>query len=140
MANARTSAYQRIGQAHCVDCGIGISRNASRPSERCKRCAGLHRATTVRDATLLCVTCKQWLRDKDFPCNRNKNGARRGRHKQCRACSTIARRQHREREKVPCANGCGRLVSGPLAQEAERRRGHPATGMCRSCALKTKHP
>lgn len=45
--------------------------------------------------SLRCVTCREWKPDASFPLNRATNIVRRGRHKQCRACHTIAKRLYR---------------------------------------------
>ena len=122
-AAAITSEYQRGGT--CIDCGKQCSRNYSvHTPRRCHSCAARALVTAVRDDGLLCFRCKEWKWDTEFPYSRAKrNEVRRGRHSFCRGCQTIARREYRNRNKVPCSNGCGELV---LA-EGER------TGLCRRC-------
>jgi hypothetical protein len=91
-AAQRARAFLAIGTAHCIDCGAPITRYR----KRCIACAHLQLATTVREGELLCVDCKQWKPDEEFPRNAQLK-ARRGRHRQCRACNTIARREYRHR-------------------------------------------
>lgn len=123
-------------RGRCDDCGgpmNGLSRY--RGSTRCKTCAAIARATSVRPDSLQCVMCREWKPDDQFPRNRAESLARRGRHSTCRACATIARREYRNRNKVPCAGGCGNLVLAPNEQKAyARARGSRVTGKCRSCA------
>lgn len=102
-----------VGQGICDDCGGPMSAASRRHgSTRCMPCAARARATTVRAGELRCNRCREWKIDENFPMNRSKRGARRGRHQQCRACSTILRREYRERHKVPCI-GCGKPVLPP---------------------------
>lgn len=135
----REAAYKRRWEAtgRCDDCGGPMnqaSRSPARGSRRCVSCASTLRRTSVTADMLQCVTCREWKPDADFPLNRGLP-ARRDRHRQCRACCTAARRDYRNRHKVPCATGCGRLVLAPNEQEASaRQKGSTATGMCRSCA------
>jgi len=128
-ARLRAASYEYQRGGSCIDCGASISRNASRPALRCRQCANLAQSTTVADKTLRCCTCGEWKPDNDYCYTRGgSTKVRRGRHKECRSCQTIARRNYRGRHKVPCANGCGSLVLAPN----EQREG--SKGLCRSCA------
>lgn len=123
---ARHGEWQRGGT--CVDCGSPCSRNRSRRHERCHACASLARATSVRPNELRCRTCHEWKPDEGFPGGERPNGARRGRHGQCRSCLTEAKRAWRERNKVPCSHGCGAMVDG-------KNRSNPhKPPECKSCA------
>ena len=53
--------------------------------------------SSAAPGSLRCVTCQEWKNDDDFPRNRATNIVRRGRHKQCRACNTVAKRSYRAR-------------------------------------------
>lgn len=133
-----TRKWQRGGV--CEDCGTQISRNATNPAKRCVRCAGLAAAVNVRESELRCVTCREWKPDDMFPRSRAGAVSHRGRHDQCRACQTVARREYRNRNKVPCANGCGTLVSAPNEQQAVAKyTGRTPTGMCKACANATRY-
>lgn len=115
----------------CVDCGTAISLNYSRRAQRCSECYAYAQTVNVRDKELRCTTCRKWKPDEEFPRNRSAGFTRRGRHKECRACNTIRRREYRNRNKVPCANpDCDNLV---LAPNELRRNGKEPTGLCRSC-------
>lgn len=111
--------YQKSGR--CIDCGGPCSRNPSYGEHRCVSCAGILRRTSVRPTELRCFGCKEWKPDRAFPRSRSEKH-RRGRHGFCTPCGTAARRAWRERNKRPCANGCGNLVGDDAA-----------TGLCRSC-------
>lgn len=127
-----------IGAGHCDDCG-GPTHQGSRyrGSTRCRDCASIALATSVRENELMCFACREWKPDEDFPLNRGDSKARRYRHSYCRPCQTISRREYRNRNKVPCADGCGTLVLAPNEQRASARsHGTTATGCCRSCANK----
>jgi hypothetical protein len=127
--HAYVSEWQRQGV--CVDCGGQCSRKFA----RCVACASALRATTVGDGVLRCVNCREWKPDDEFPMGQNRTALRRGRHNNCRACQTVLRRAYRDRNKVPCANGCGTMVLAPNEQAASaRKKGSVATGMCRKCA------
>jgi hypothetical protein len=91
----RSKKYSAIGTNSCEDCGAPITRYAT----VCQTCRGLRDAITVREDTLQCVSCKEWKPDEEFPRNRELKGARRGRHRQCRPCSTKARRDYRRRNR-----------------------------------------
>jgi hypothetical protein len=132
------AAYSRTlkGAGRCDDCG-GPTHAGSRyrGSTRCRDCASLALATSVRENELMCFGCKEWKPDEEFPLNKADSKARRWRHSFCRGCQTIARREYRNRNKVPCADGCGTLVLAPNEQAASARsHGATATGCCRSCA------
>lgn len=92
----------------CQDCGEkGISRYAP----RCKNCSSHLRITSVRAGTLSCSTCQLWLPDTDFGLSTNFSH-RRNRRPICRKCESAKRRAYRERNKVLCQGGCGKLVEG----------------------------
>lgn len=128
---------QRMAEAHerfrlsgrCDVCGGQMSGHSrSTGSRRCRRCAALAQATSVRNTMLLCMTCRVWKPDEDFPRNRAERIARRGRHTQCRACATVSRREYRNRSKQPCVD-CG----APALPPSEKGlRGWEAP-RCRSC-------
>lgn len=81
----------------CVDCGEYCSKPIEGHEPRCIRCATAHYlATSVRADTLRCTTCRAWKPDTDFSPH-TKRYARRGRHLQCRACNTAAKRAWRAR-------------------------------------------
>ncbi len=88
--------WQKTGV--CDNCGGPMNRS-SRSSGRslvCPTCAATARRTTIRETTLLCVGCREWKPDDDFPRNRVE-ASRRGRHTSCRACQTVQRRERRHR-------------------------------------------
>lgn len=138
IANERANAWQRRGV--CIDCGGQCTRTAGTPAHRCKTCAALAKATSVREDELQCMKCREWKPDAGFPSNRAESGVRRGRHDQCRPCLTEAKREWRERTRVPCSYGCGRLVEG----KNRRTPGKPpacfycATSHRRVAALRTR--
>lgn len=123
------AAWQRSGE--CPDCGAQTTRRGKDTSSRCIPCAVKRVTTSVRDTTLRCQTCREWKPDEAFP--RGNRAARRNRHQQCRSCLTEAKRQWRERNKVPCSHGCGTLV------DAKNRRTPDKPPECRPCALKRIH-
>ena len=87
-ADARSAAYRWP----CIDCGAPTrSRN-----RRCVPCAFKLLATSAREDELLCMNCKTWKPDDDFPHNRTEKIGRRGRHGECRACQTVSRRRRRQ--------------------------------------------
>jgi len=122
---ARTSSWQKGGI--CPECGGPCSRNRSVSAHRCMACAAKARITTVRATELYCGDCKSWLPDNSFPRNRSETH-RRGRHDVCRSCTTIRKRDYRERHKVPCSHGCGRMV------ESKGRRYPDRPPECHPCA------
>ncbi len=89
---ARSAEWMRGGT--CPDCGVQTSRTSRADSHRCQACAAMALATSVRETTLRCQTCREWKPDDSFPRHKGKI-ARRGRHKQCTACVTVARRIYR---------------------------------------------
>ena len=124
---SQKAEYQSSGV--CVECAARCSHNPSRPPDRCRACAAEHRRTTVRPSTLLCMTCKRWKRDSAFPHSRDRRlEHRRGRHRQCTTCQTIARTAYRARNKVPCKN-CGR----PRTPPGELCYKSRDTGLCLEC-------
>lgn len=115
----------------CPDCSAPTTRNTKGADHRCVACAAKAKATTARDGQLQCTSCRAWKPDDDFPHNRTKRYARRGRHNQCRACLTAAKRAYRERRKVPCAR-CGQPRL-PANETGGRRRGFKDTCLCLDC-------
>lgn len=126
-ARRGNALFQRSGV--CVDCGGACSRNCSRPVSRCGRCAALALVTSVRPDALQCVGCREWKPDDAFPSNRAEPH-RRNRHGQCRACQTRNKRAYRERTRVPCSTGCGRMVN--TADRADKTK--PL--FCHPCAMR----
>jgi hypothetical protein len=94
--NEFNKRWQRSGK--CPDCGAQTTRHNAVKDRRCHHCASIAQATTVRDGELRCVTCKEWKPDDQFSSDKRKI-ARRYRHRQCRACSTKARRDYRHRNR-----------------------------------------
>lgn len=123
-SNEYSRTYQR--ESRHLPCTRGCGRLAwhlpGRPGV-CVRCAGLDRATSVRDAELRCSKCDGWKIDGDFPHNHDK-ATRRGRHSVCRGCQAAARARTRERHKTPC-HSCG------TPRLADPR--NPDSGLCREC-------
>jgi hypothetical protein len=78
----------------CPGCGGPASNARGDRARCCLACASKRRATSVRADTLRCSTCRRWLSDDHFPrqaaCIR-----RRGRHRQCRSCGAIVKRDYR---------------------------------------------
>ena len=94
---ARVLELQRSGT--CVHCGAQCSTSYSRHLQgRCRQCANLSKITTVRDAELLCCSCRNWKPDEAFPHNATLEH-RRHRHRQCTQCGTIAKRAYRRRSQ-----------------------------------------
>jgi hypothetical protein len=110
----------------CIDCG----GRCTLKGQRCRSCytrLKVESAPSVRPTTLRCAVCRQWKSDSEFsPESLRPNPARRGRRGLCRSCDTAARRRYRERHKVPCRGGCGRMVEG-------KGRASRSTGYCSSC-------
>ncbi len=95
----RQREWQQSGV--CIDCGGQRSRNTThertgRGQKRCKPCADIAAATSVRENELRCGACREWKPDDDFPLNR-REPQRRDRHDLCRPCQTEAKRRWRER-------------------------------------------
>ena len=146
IVNRRASAWASAWASAPVPCVEGCGRSCSRIGAkygggRCTECAIVHRSTTARPGELQCAVCREWKDDEAFPFNRHDKIGRRGRHGTCRPCLTIARREYREKRKVPCAGGCGRRVLAPNEQAAAARSKSKrlgvlvrTTGKCRSCA------
>lgn len=96
LQNAASRArFQTSGD--CCECGAPCSHR-SRGPDRCAACAYAAQVINVRPATLRCITCRRWLPDDRFPSDKT-NPARRGRHGQCTACQTAARRDYRARNR-----------------------------------------
>jgi hypothetical protein len=128
-ALATRKRWQNGGR--CIECGGQASRSTKGQRTRCRSCADARKATTVRETTLRCHSCKRWKPDAEFPHNRSAPPARRTRHNFCRICITVAKRQWRERNRTPCVH-CGTLVL-PDGHRGGRPR-------CHSCAIKNARP
>lgn len=126
MAENYKAEWQRRNT--CVDCGKRTSRNRLGHVSRCLSCSAKARATTVRETTLRCSSCGEWKPDNAFPYSRAARQTHRGRHQQCRACQTIARRAYRNRHKVPCV-GCGK----PALPPSEKGTHGTSQPRCRDC-------
>ncbi len=94
--NLRAQAKLRA-KGRCERCG-GWKHGAT-AAKVCQRCAADLKITTVTETTLQCIRCKEFKPDAEFPFNRAESAIRRGRHGECRACNTIARREHRQRNR-----------------------------------------
>jgi hypothetical protein len=133
-------AHALARSAAPVPCIEGCGRTCTKiaaiyHSGRCVECAAIRQATTAREGELQCYVCREWKPDEDFPHNKSEKFGRRQRHTVCRPCGTIARREYRNRNKVPCADGCGRMVLAPNEQASSaKQKGYTATGCCRSCS------
>lgn len=112
---ANLKRFEENHRVPCIEeCGRTVSYIGARyHGGRCVECATLAKATSVRPAELQCATCREWKPDDAFPNNRQENGARRGKHAQCRPCQTIARRSHRQRN---------REAENAYSREYKRRR------------------
>lgn len=135
---ARQRAYHAAWQKSgvCADCGGPCIREAH-PSQGahgvplCIVCAGRRNRTRFRyDAEgavteIRCSTCKQWKAASSY---QGHHGRAEGKHQQCRACGTRARRDYRERHKVPCER-CG----APCLPPSEKGRNGAAFARCREC-------
>jgi hypothetical protein len=133
-------AHAAAFAAQPVPCIEGCGRTATRITARygngrCRECASITLATSVRPDALQCVRCKEWKADDGFPHNRKEQGARRGRHTVCRPCSTSMRREYRERHKVPCT-GCGKLAL-PANEKGARRGKVPRCLDCMIAYMRT---
>lgn len=95
-ANA-SRAWQLTGT--CDICGASATRRAKGLPTRCRDCSAKSLATSVRDTTLWCATCKQWKPDDQFSRSNSVSKLRRGRHRQCAACNTIKKRDWRNRNQ-----------------------------------------
>jgi hypothetical protein len=94
-------AHNHDGRNLCGTC---------RPKERREnvRVSAGGTVTAVR-----CQTCREWCPPSAFQRGWRYRDLREGGfHNQCRACGTVARRAYRNRNKVSCEGGCGRMVEG----------------------------
>jgi len=98
LVDMRVAEVQRSGV--CRVCGVQCSFNPSqqvRGQEICKRCSSDLKITAVTDTSLKCHRCKEFKHDNDFAFSRAKKcEVRRGRHTNCRPCSTEAKREWRD--------------------------------------------
>lgn len=101
--------WQRNGT--CTICGAICSRRYEHGVyvSRCRACFIENATSTVRPDTLKCGTCQRWLPDAAFSHSKNTSRLRRGRRQRCTQCDTAARRDYRERHKIPCTY-CGTPV------------------------------
>lgn len=87
------------GAGACDRCGGPMNAHSRISGSRlCRSCASEDLVTTVRADSLRCVTCKEWKPDRAFPHDRQRPH-RRGRHNQCTACQTKAKRAYRKRQR-----------------------------------------
>lgn len=93
--NELHAKWQRSGA--CPDCGAQTTRVAGGRSLRCVPCSSLRQRTSVRETTLRCARCHEWKPDEGFPRNRAQSASRRGRHRLCRSCQTVVKREWRRR-------------------------------------------
>lgn len=128
-ARLRYEMYQAQRQRSvCGECGDPCSWNPSQQeAPRCRACHAKARATTVRFDGLLCLACREWKWDSEFPWSRAEPH-RRGRHNSCRACQTKLRRDYRNRHKVPCVR-CG----APALPPSEKSATSTDFARCRPC-------
>lgn len=126
--DARAAAHTREhSRADCKGgCGARVWTHVKGRSGFCRTCYARERSVTVRDTTLRCSRCMEWLPDSMFP-KATANKARRQRAAECSSCQTLSRRERRERTKVPCT-ACGE----PCTPANERRPGEVTT-LCRGC-------
>lgn len=127
---------ERQTSGTCPDCGVPTSFNPSSRrrrgisdtdgSNRCRTCADLQRATTVRPTTLQCCYCRLWLPDEDFYGDQNAV-ARRGRAGRCKACGAVANRDLRLRHAkqcIDCGDRCFNLRCRSCANRVNGYLGH----------------
>lgn len=98
---ARMDAYSKrwIKEHYKRPCIRGCGRLAwHHPGRRgiCQTCATEEKTMSVRPDALLCSRCGKWKPDEEFPLRRGAMGRRQRAHL-CRPCSTITRREHRQR-------------------------------------------
>jgi hypothetical protein len=124
---AQTKRFTMSGE--CIDCGANCSIN----SPRCKPCADRareERYITDDNDVVIAIRCggkcKQWKPPAMFGKSK-KNG--RGFYHVCRACSTNARRDYRNRHKVPC------IYCGTLTLHPRERIGGSGEARCRACYI-----
>lgn len=123
---------ERQSSGICIDCGGRKSHQPykkGQPNLRCRACDAANKVTSVRDDGLKCFSCGEWKWDTEYPYDRTQNH-RRDRHGTCRACHTKHRRAYREKRKVPCSHGCGRMVLHETA--------HGGPPSCHPCAMRAK--
>lgn len=133
---ARMDAASRawIAAGNCPECGAPATRAGGQ--RRCRDCAMRRLATSVRHDAILCFGCRLWKADEDFPFDRHpSHRARRQRHSYCRVCQTAARREYRERRKVPCA-----VCGAPALPPNEKKTNGAPYPRCRPCYLARRTP
>lgn len=127
MSKAAKAAYQQQhGNLSMYDtCACG-ERKAKR-AKRCAKCFAATRATQIDErGNLWCSTCKRYRGPGCFPTDFGLMETRKGRGRQCTECGTKAKRAYRDARKVPCANGCGRMVRQETAKHGR--------ALCHVCA------
>jgi hypothetical protein len=141
----RAAERSRISQhTTCERCGaecLKETHRARRSGVRrlCRRCIMRERRECVRvdEQTgkvleVYCSTCKSWKPPDAFGRgSRYKDLREGGFHSGCRPCLTKMRQEYRERHKVACAGGCGRMVEG---------KGRPNTRTIRGKRIKDIDP
>ena len=142
---AKRNAYARVWMREhmrkpCLGgCGALVWTHMKGRTGYCIRCVKEREfGHNVRADTLRCTGCGEWKPDDAFYRATGRSAfVRRGRKSVCRKCENTSRREYRERNKVPCAGGCGTRVLAPNEQAATARsRGVTATGMCHECAMR----
>jgi hypothetical protein len=126
-----TVRSKSIGKGRCERCGAPTNLHGQiyGGARLCVKCGQDATATSVRESQLRCFGCGEWKPDEDFPRSASLAGTRRrGRHRQCRGCNTIARQRYRERNKVPCIR-CGK----PALPPNEKVTGGTSFPRCREC-------
>ncbi len=132
---ARASAFYKTS---CEDCG-NPCLIASAPMKRaksgrslCAICSAKERRENVQvdgDGTVIavhCASCKEWKPAEAFGKGKRYPDLREGGfHNGCRACNVAMRRAYRNRHKVPCEGGCGRLVEGKGRVQTNTRPERP---------------
>lgn len=109
--------------AVCEECGgyacalVGGKRTHNHDGRiLCQTCRNRTRRTNVsvvdgEVVALKCTTCNEWWEPEMFARGARYRDLREGGYAtQCRPCATAARTAYRERNKVPCEGGCGRMV------------------------------
>lgn len=128
-----------LGEKDACECG----RPKLRWSLRCKKCFEREAADSANarvvgpDAEGLfwlecrCSSCKEWLIWTDFYKGHRVAPARGGRKTRCKVCDNAARREYRDRAKIPCAV-CGKpRLPGKEKKRTDRpSQPHP---FCRDC-------
>lgn len=133
-ANSARWTRENARRACSGGCGRLVWTHMKGRTGYCPTCFAreIRAADSVRPTLLFCHYCEEWKPDEDFP-RRRSLIARRGRAAGCRVCQTELKRDWRERNKVPCSHGCGRMVEG------KSRRNNDKPFECHPCAMKRIH-